>query len=134
MGEPFPQIISATTISPGRETTARTLGASNSIDRVASKAVVSAPEHSELSAEFASRPRSDMRKIVRHLGMIHLPALANGALPEPDWLKADDFPDLVGYWPKLAAGPRVDTDPVDWYRNILANLIDLLKSEPPDVE
>jgi len=117
------------------------MSALNSTDNVTSTAVMSAPVHWELSADVASRPRLDMREIVRHLGMVQLRTAANGALPEQDWMDVNNFPDLVGhlpdlvgYWPKLAAGPPEDADPVDWYRDILARLIDVLKPGPADLE
>ncbi|CAN5493936.1 maleylpyruvate isomerase family mycothiol-dependent enzyme [soil metagenome] len=94
----------------------------------------SAAEHGELSVAIAPCPGWEMRELVRHLGMIHLWAAANVAFPESDWLDVHDLPDLVRYWPELAAGYPEDADPVDWYRDTLANLIQVLKSAPADLE
>lgn len=87
--------------------------------------------------EIAACAGWSMRDLVRHLGMIHLWAAANVAFPEPDWLDVDELPDLVRYWPELTgeSGQYPDDDGlVDWYRSTLANLVDVLKSAPADVE
>ncbi|MGH1505990.1 MAG: maleylpyruvate isomerase family mycothiol-dependent enzyme [Acidimicrobiales bacterium] len=95
----------------------------------------SAAEHGELSARIAPCPGWDMGDLVRHLGMIHLWAAANVAFPEPDWLDVDELPDLVRYWPDLANDGHYPADArlVAWYRDTLANLIEVLKSAPADV-
>jgi uncharacterized protein (TIGR03083 family) len=96
----------------------------------------SAAEHGDLDERIEACPEWAMRDLVRHLGMIHLWAAANVAFPEPDWLDVEELPDLVRYWPELA-GPSGEypSDPelVAWYRNTLANLIDVLRSAPADV-
>jgi uncharacterized protein (TIGR03083 family) len=94
----------------------------------------SAAEQGDLSVAIAPCPGWDMRELVRHLGMIHLWAAANVAFPEPDWLDVDDLPDLVRYWPELAAAYPEDANPVDWYRDTLVNLLGVLKSAPADLE
>lgn len=128
-------------VSSGRrlsvqESRERQMDVSNYIGYVASEGELfaSAVEQGELSVEIAPCPGWDMRELVRHLGMIHLWAAANVAFPEPDWLAVHDLPDLVRYWPELAAGYPEDADPVDWYRDTLANLVDVLKSAPADLE
>jgi len=96
----------------------------------------SAAEQGELSVRIAPCPDWDMGDLVRHLGMIHLWAAANVAFPEPDWLDVQELPDLVRYWPDLTgdAGKYPDdADLVAWYRDTLANLIEVLKSAPADV-
>lgn len=95
-----------------------------------------AAEHGELGVRIAACPDWDMADLVRHLGMIHLWAAANVAFPEPDWLDVNELPDLVRYWPRLAGESGEypdDTELVAWYRETLANLIDVLKSAPADV-
>ena len=85
---------------------------------------------------IAACPGWDMRDLVRHLGMIHLWAAANVAFPEPDWLDVEELPDLVRYWPDLAGESGEypdDAELVGWYRDTLANLIEVLKSAPADV-
>ena len=94
----------------------------------------SAAEHGDMSVDIATCPGWDMRELVRHLGMIHLWAAANVAFPEPDWLDVEDLPDLIRYWPELAAAYPEQGDPVDWYRSTLANLIEVLKSAPADLQ
>ncbi len=96
----------------------------------------SAAEHGELSARIASCPDWDMADLVRHLGMIHLWAAANVAFPESDWLDVEELPDLVRYWPDLTGETGEypdDAELLPWYRETLANLIDVLKSAPADV-
>jgi len=93
-----------------------------------------AAEQGDLSVAIAPCPGWDMRELVRHLGMIHLWAAANVAFPQSDWLDVHDLPDLVQYWPELAAGYPEDADPIDWYRDTLANLIEVLESAPADLE
>ncbi len=96
----------------------------------------SAAEQGELSVRIAPCPGWDMGDLVRHLGMIHLWAAANVAFPEPDWLDVEELPDLVRYWPELAGESGVypdDAELVAWYRDTLANLIEVLKSAPADV-
>lgn len=92
-----------------------------------------AAENGELSVDIADCPGWDMRELVRHLGMIHLWAAANVAFPHTDWLDVDELPDLVKYWPDLASSYRPDTDPLPWYRDTLANLIEVLETAPADV-
>ena len=94
----------------------------------------SAAEQGEMTVPIASCPDWNMRDLVCHLGMIHLWAAANVAFPEPDWLDVEELPDLVRYWPDLAAGYPADPELVPWYRDTLANLVDVLKSAPADVE
>jgi hypothetical protein len=65
--------------------------------------------------------------------MIHLRAAANVAFPGSDWLDVSDLPDLIKYWPDLAEEYPDDADLVAWYRDTLANLIEVLKSAPADV-
>lgn len=95
-----------------------------------------AAEAGELSVPIADCPDWEMRDLVRHLGMIHLWAAANVAFPEPDWLDVEELPDLVRYWPDLAGDGEYPDDPglVDWYRDTLANLVEVLKSAPADLE
>jgi uncharacterized protein (TIGR03083 family) len=96
----------------------------------------SAAEHGELDVEIAPCPGWDMGDLVRHLGMIHLWAAANVAYPESDWLDVEELPDLVRYWPDLTGESGRypdDTELVAWYRDTLANLIEVLKSAPADV-
>jgi uncharacterized protein (TIGR03083 family) len=96
----------------------------------------SAAERGELSVRIAPCPDWDMGDLVRHLGMIHLWAAANVAFPESDWLDVEELPDLVRYWPDLTGESGQypdDAKLVDWYRDTLANLIEVLKSAPADV-
>lgn len=96
----------------------------------------SAAESGELSVRIAPCPDWDMGDLVRHLGMIHLWAAANVAFPESDWLDVKELPDLVRYWPDLTGQSGRypdDAELVDWYRDTLANLIEVLKSAPADV-
>jgi len=68
--------------------------------------------------------------------MIHLWAAANVAFPESDWLDIEELPDLVRYWPDLTGTSGRypdDVKLVDWYRDTLANLIEVLESAPADV-
>ena len=97
----------------------------------------SAAEQGDLSVDIEPCPGWEMRELVRHLGMIHLWAAANVAFPESDWLDVDELPDLVRYWPDLtgASGEYPDdAELVAWYRDTLANLIEVLKSAPADLE
>lgn len=96
----------------------------------------SAAEQGDLDVAIAPCPGWNMRDLVRHLGMIHLWAAANVAFPESDWLDVSDLPDLVRYWPELTGESGEypdDAELVDWYRDTLANLIEVLKSAPVDV-
>ena len=93
----------------------------------------SVAEQGDLSVDIPPCPDWDMRGLVRHLGMIHLWAAANVAFPESDWLDVSDLPDLIKYWPELAEDYPDDADLVAWYRDTLANLIEVLKSAPTDV-
>ncbi len=96
----------------------------------------SAAEQGELSVQIAACPDWDMRDLVRHLGMIHLWAAANVVFPEPDWLDVRELPDLVRYWPDLTGKSGEypsDAELVAWYRDTLANLVEVLKSAPADV-
>ena len=89
-----------------------------------------------LSVRIAACPGWDMGDLVRHLGMIHLWAAANVAFPESDWLDVEELPDLVRYWPDLTGENGdypADTELVAWYRDTLANLIEVLTSAPADV-
>jgi len=95
-----------------------------------------AADQGELSVRIAPCPDWDMGDLVRHLGMIHLWAAANVAFPGSDWLDVEELPDLVRYWPALTGDSGEypdDTDLVAWYRDTLANLIEVLKSAPADV-
>jgi len=95
-----------------------------------------AADAGELSVPIAPCPDWNMRDLVRHLGMIHLWAAANVAFPEPDWLDVEELPDLVRYWPDLTGEAGTypdDPDLIGWYRDTLANLIDVLSSAPADV-
>ena len=95
-----------------------------------------AAEQGELGVRIAACADWDMRDLVRHLGMIHLWAAANVAFPEPDRLDVRELPDLVRYWPDLTGESGEypdDAELVDWYRDTLANLIEVLKSAPADV-
>ncbi len=95
-----------------------------------------AAEHGELNVRIAPCPDWDMGDLVRHLGMIHLWAAANVAFPESDWLDVGELPDLVRYWPDLAGESGEypdDAGLVAWYRDTLANLIEVLKTAPADV-
>ena len=94
----------------------------------------SAAEQGEMSVDIPPCPDWDMGDLVRHLGMIHLWAAANVAFPESDWMDVSDLPDLVKYWPDLAKDYPDDAELVAWYRDTLANLIEVLKSAPADVE
>ena len=90
----------------------------------------------DLDVRIAPCPDWDMRALVRHLGMIHLWAAASVAFPEPDWLDVEELPDLVRYWPDLTGESGeypADADLVAWYRDTLANLIEVLTSAPADV-
>jgi len=95
-----------------------------------------AAERGGLDVAIEPCPGWVMRDLVRHLGMIHLWAAANVAFPEPDWLDVEELPDLVRYWPDLA-GPSGeypdDDDLIPWYRETLANLVEVLTSAPADV-
>lgn len=97
----------------------------------------SAAEQGELGTPIAACPDWDMGDLVRHLGMIHLWAAANVAYPHDDWLDVEELPDLVQYWPELT-GPSGeypgDAELVAWYRDTLANLVEVLKSAPLDLE
>jgi len=95
-----------------------------------------AAEQGDLARQIAHCPDWDMGDLVRHLGMIHLWAAANVAYPGNDWLDVKELPDLVRYWPDLAGDGSYPHDPVlvDWYRDTLANLLDVLKSAPADLE
>ena len=96
----------------------------------------SAAERGELSVRIAPCPDWDMGDLVRHLGMIHLWAAANVACPESDWPDVEELPDLVRYWPELTGESGEyppDAELVGWYRETLANLIEVLKSAPADV-
>ncbi len=94
----------------------------------------SAVEHGGLNVPIADCPGWDMRELAHHLGMIHLWAAANIVFPEPDWLDVKDLPDLVQYWPELAAAYPEDADAASWYRATHANLLEVLRSTPVDHE
>ena len=95
----------------------------------------SAAEQGGLNVDIQPCPGWDMGDLVRHLGMIHLWAAANVAFPESDWMDIEELPDLVRYWPDLAGDGQYpdDAELVAWYRDTLANLIEVLKSAPADV-
>lgn len=92
-----------------------------------------AAERGRLDAPIAACPGWDLRDLVRHLGEIHLWAAANVAHPSPTWLHVGDLADLAVYWPDLAAGWPRDAELVAWYRATHANLVEVLRSAPPDV-
>jgi len=87
-----------------------------------------------LDVPIAACPGWNMRDLVRHLGEIHLWAAANVAFPTPRWLHVTDLTDLARYWPELASRWPSDGDLVTWYRATLANLVDVLRSAPAQVE
>ncbi len=94
----------------------------------------SAADHGDLTVDIAPCPGWDMRELVRHLGLIHLWAAGNISHPKDDWLEASDLSDLAGHWPELAASWPKDDWLVAWYRDTLANLVQVLKSAPADLE
>jgi uncharacterized protein (TIGR03083 family) len=93
-----------------------------------------AAESGSLDVPIAACPDWDMGDLVRHLGEIHLWAAANVAYPKPKWLHVGDLADLADHWPDLASDCPDDDDLVTWYRATHANLVDVLRSAPPDVE
>ena len=99
------------------------------------KGFAAAAAQGSLDVEIEPCPGWDMRDLVRHLGMIHLWAAANVAFPHDDWLDVQDLPDLVQYWPELAAGGEYPDDDglVDWYRACHAHLVHVLSHAPADV-
>jgi uncharacterized protein (TIGR03083 family) len=97
--------------------------------------IESVASEGELFASAAEHGELGVGDLVRHLGMIHLWAAANVAFPESDWLDVEELPDLVRYWPDLAGDGQYPDDAklVSWYRDTLANLVEVLKSAPADV-
>ncbi|NOX31339.1 MAG: maleylpyruvate isomerase family protein, partial [Actinobacteria bacterium] len=93
-----------------------------------------AADQGDLTVDIASCPGWDMRELVRHLGLIHLWAAGNVASPTDEWLAADDLTDLAGHWPELATAWPEDADLVAWYRDTHANLVDVLKSAPANLD
>lgn len=75
-----------------------------------------------------------MRDLVRHLGVIHLWAAANVAVPELRWLQVDQLTDLEPFWPELAARWPSDDELISWYRATLANLVEVFETAPLDVK
>ncbi len=93
----------------------------------------SAAERGELSVAIPPCPGWDMREMVRHLGLIHLWAAGHVAFPHEE-RDDTDLPDLAEFWPDLAGAWPDDAGLVDWYRDTHANLVQVLKSAPADVE
>ncbi|MFT5201404.1 MAG: hypothetical protein ACI9C1_000779 [Candidatus Aldehydirespiratoraceae bacterium] len=75
-----------------------------------------------------------MRKLVQHLGLIHLWAAAHVDQPHPEPGFGSDLASLAIFWPDLADSYPADADLVDWYRKTNANLVRVLESTPPDQE
>lgn len=95
--------------------------------------LASVAEHADLNAEIRPCPGWDIRELMRHTGLIHL--WAAGHLAFPNQLPDDvDLPDLEAMWPELAAGWPDDDALVDWYRLTHANLVDVLRRVPEDLE
>ncbi|MBV1892444.1 MAG: maleylpyruvate isomerase N-terminal domain-containing protein [Ilumatobacteraceae bacterium] len=95
----------------------------------------SAADNGELNVGIEACPSWDMRDLVRHLGLIHLWAAANVAIPQADVINdTEDLPDLARYWPTLAESWPDDADLVSWYRNTHANLVEVLEAAPADLE
>lgn len=90
-------------------------------------------EQGRLDVRVPACPDWDLRDLVRHVGVIHLWAAANVAYPKPEWLTVDDITDLADHWPDLASRWPSDDDLVPWYRATVANLVDVLRTAPPDV-
>ncbi len=93
-----------------------------------------AAENGRLDVPIAACPGWKMHDLVRHLGEIHLWAAANVAFPKPRWLHVAELTDLARYWPELASCWPSDSDLVTWYRATHANLVDVLRSAPAEVE
>jgi len=87
----------------------------------------------ELDVAITACPGWTMRDLVHHLGEIHLWAAANVAFPQPEWLHVGDLTDLAGHWPGLA-WRRPDDELLAWYRATHANLVDVLRTAPVDVD
>lgn len=94
----------------------------------------SAAETAGLETPISTCPGWLMRDLIRHLGEIHLWAAANVAAPKPRWLQVNHISELECYWPELAAHWPPDNELVAWYRATLANLVDVLRSAPRDVD
>jgi uncharacterized protein (TIGR03083 family) len=77
-------------------------------------------------------PGWTMRKLVQHVGLVHLWAAANIAYPSESWLTVNEMPDLAPYWPAHTAGWPEDRDLVAWYRSTLELLIEVIESMPED--
>lgn len=109
---------------------------SNHIEFVASEGELfaSAAERGQLDVEVATCPGWDVRELVRHLGLIHLWAAAHVSFPHPEEGDVEDLTDLVGYWPDLAGPWPDDGELVTWYRATNANLVEVLKTAPIDVD
>jgi uncharacterized protein (TIGR03083 family) len=87
----------------------------------------------ELSAEIPPCPGWDVRELLRHTGLIHL--WAAGHLAFPHQLPDDvDLPELAPLWPELASAWPEDNELVDWYRRTHANLVDVLRQAPEDLD
>lgn len=94
----------------------------------------SAADDGPLDAPVVACPGWDMRDLVRHLGEIHLWAAANVADPKPKRLHVSELADLARCWPDLASRWPDNGELVTWYRATHANLVDVLRSAPADVE
>lgn len=112
-----------------------TMEVSTYIDYVATEGALFAEvaEQGPLDVQIEPCPGWDMAELIRHLGMIHLWAGANVAFPDKSGLDVDDLPDLVQYWPDLASRYPDDAGLVPWYRQTLANLVEVLSSAPTNV-
>lgn len=86
-----------------------------------------------LDVMVPSCPEWDVRRLVQHLGVVHLWAGAHVADPRPRPDDVDDLTDLAAHWPELAASWPADDDLVDWYRACNAALVDTLRAAAPDV-
>ncbi len=97
------------------------------------KLFAQAAEEGGLDVDIATCPGWNMRDLVRHLIEIHLWAAAHVAQPhDKPWV--DDLAELTAFWPDLGVFWPEDSELIDWYLNVNANLVDALESAPPGVE